>query len=267
MFSPLSDTANLLGYTIYPVDVPGFNDILASGTGSLAQSREPLPTALGFNTFLREQENQYTLTWIAQETGGRALINAQRTNAFEEVVSDTRSFYWLGFSPKRDWDDRRHDVKVAVRERSFRVRSRNNFLDSSKQHEVAMALESTLLFGNPAGVETLAVEVGDPVRSGRKRMQVPITVLVPLSDVTFLPDGGEYVTSLELRVAVRDEDGRRADIPIIPVEVRVDAMPKPGAVGRYETSLTLRRMPHEAVLGIFDPASGRILSANIEISP
>ncbi len=268
LFNPLSDTANLLGYTIYPVDVPGFNDILATGGGNnLAQSREPLPSELSFNSFLREQENQYTLTWIARETGGKALINADRANAFDQVVSDTRSFYWLGFSPQRGWDDRRHDVKVTVREPRFRVRARRDYLDASKQHEVAMALESTLVFGNPAGVESLAVEVGEPERAGRKRMEVPISILIPLSEVTFLPDGDGYSTGLELRIAVRDKEGRRAEVPTVPVEVRVDSMPEAGTVGRYETSLKLRRMAHEAVVGIFDPASGRILSASIEISP
>lgn len=267
LFRPISDTANLLGYTVYPVDVPGFNDTLATTNDNLTRSQQPLPVEAGFNSFLREQENQYTLTWIARETGGKALINAARENALEAVVADTRSFYWLGFSPQRGWDDRRHDVQVEVRERSFKVRARNDFLDSSQQHEVAMALESTLLFGNPAGVESLVVEIGDSKRSGRKRMQVPISILIPLSEVTFLPDGGEYVAGLELRIAVRDEGGRRAEIPTVPVEVRLDAPPKPGAVGRYGTTLTLRRLEHEAVLGVFDPASGRILSASIEISP
>lgn len=268
LFSPVSDAANLLGYTIYPVDVPGFNDILASGSGgNLAATRGPLPTELAFNSFLREQENQFTLTWIAGQTGGKALINAERTNAFDTVVSDTRSFYWLGFSPKRGWDDRRHDVEVRVREPSFRVRARDSFFDASKQHEVGMALESTLLFGNPAGIEALIVETGEPRRAGRRRMEIPVEILIPLSEVTFLPDGGEYVSNLELRVAVRDVDGARADIPSVPMQVRFQEMPSPGAVGRYETTLKLRRKKHEAVVGVFDPASGRILSASIQISP
>ena len=263
----MSDTANLLGYTIYAVDMPGFNDLSTQGLEGLSSAREPLPLNSGFNQFRREQEIHYSLTFLAEETGGRAFYNAQRLTAFEETVSDTRSFYWLGFSPQRDWDDRRHDVKVGLEGPSFRVRSRQSFLDSSKKHEVTMALESTLLFGNPPGDQALRVEIGEPQRSGRKRMKVPLTVLFPLTEVTFLPDGDDLVTQLELQVAIRDEEGRRAEMPTVPMIVKIQGDPKPGLFGRFDTTLQLRRQNHEAVVGVYDPASGRILTANIEISP
>jgi VWFA-related protein len=267
LFRPLSDTANLLGYTIYPVDMPGFDDLSTQGFERLSTTAEPLPLNAGFNQFRREQEIHYSLTFLAEETGGRAFYNAQRLTAFEETVSDTRSFYWLGFSPQRDWDDQRHDVKVRLKEPTFRVRSRTSFLDSSKQHEVTMALESTLLFGSPPGDQALLVEIGEPQRSGRKRMEVPLTVLFPLSEVTFLPDGKDLVTQLELQVAIRDEEGRRAEMPTVPMIVRIQGDPKPGVFGRFDTTLKMRRQAHDAVVGVYDPASGRIFTANIEISP
>ena len=267
LFSPLSDTANLLGYTLYPVDMPGFNNLATQSFDRLSTTANTLPVDAGFNQFRREQELHYALTFLADETGGKAMFNEHRITAFDEVVSDTRSFYWLGFSPERGWDDKRHEVKVALKEPGFRVRSRSGFLDSSKQHEVAMALESTLMFGSPAGAEALIVEVGEPRRVAKKRMEVPLKILFPLTEVTFLPDGGELVTSLELRIAVRDEEGRRADIPVVPMIVKIPTEPKPGSYGRFDTGIRLRRTTHTAVVGVFDPASGRILSRSIEISP
>lgn len=267
LFRPLSDTANLLGYTIYPVDMPGFDSINTQGLERLASGTEALPIDSGFNQFRREQELHYSLTFLAAETGGRALLNEQRLTAFEDAVSDTRSFYWLGFSPQRDWDDRRHEVKVKLVNPEFRVRSRASFLDSSKQHEVAMALESALLFGDSPANQSLIVEIGEPQRSGRKRIKVPLGVLFPLTEVTFLPDGEALITSLELRIAVRDEQGRRAEMPVIPMIVRVEEEPRPGVYGRFDTGLEMRRLPHDAVVGVFDPASGRILTASIEINP
>ena len=268
LFRPLTDTANLLGYTIYPVDVPGFQDLTTQGFDRLAATSQALPVDAGFNQFLREQELHFSLTFMAEETGGKAFINAERLTAFEDAVSDTRSFYWLGFSPQRDWDDRRHKVEVRVKEPSFRVRSRSSFLDSSKDHEVAMALESSLLFGSPPGTESLLVEVGEATKAGRKRIEVPIAVLFPLTEVTFLPDGqGGLVTNLELRVAIRDEEGRRAEVPMVPMVVTVEEDPQPGLYGRFETRLKLRRQTHSAAVGVYDPASGRIFSATIEISP
>ena len=92
--------------------------------------------------------------------------------------------------------------------------------------------------------------------------------LFPLTEVTFLPDGqGGLVTNLELRVAIRDEEGRRAEVPMVPMVVTVEEDPQPGLYGRFETRLKLRRQTHSAAVGVYDPASGRIFSATIEISP
>lgn len=271
LFRPLTDTANLLGYTLYPVDMPGFNDLLSEDSGRQIDGLLAEPLAVGSplyqNTFLRQQEVQYTLNFLAQETGGLALINEGRMEAFDRAVSDTRSYYWLGFTPDRDWDNRRHEVVVELRQGGFRVRSRKDYLDASQQHEVTMALESSLLFGSPAGAEELGLEIGAPKKAGRRRMEVPISVLIPLSQVTFLRVGEEQVTQLEVQVLVRDEDGGRAEVPAVPVEIRTDAGPDQTKMGRFDTTLKLRRKRHEAVVGVYDPASGRILSASAQITP
>ncbi|MEE8139097.1 MAG: hypothetical protein V3T81_09565, partial [Thermoanaerobaculia bacterium] len=109
--------------------------------------------------------------------------------------------------------------------------------------------------------------LGKPRKAGRGKMEVPLSVLVPLDQVTFLPIGGRQVTRLELRIAVKDAKGRRADIPVIPVVLQFDRTPAEGQFGRYETRLRLRRELHQAVVAIYDPASGRILSATTQIRP
>ena len=175
LFRVLTDAANLLGYTIYGVDVPGFTDTVADasqavprGPGGLGSSFAPGGGSyLGRPSFLRQQEVEYSLRFVADQTGGRALINSARLEAFSKAVSDTRSYYWIGFSPAREWDNRRHDIEVAVRDTKFRVRSREGFLDSSRRHEVAMAVESELLFGNAPTESLLKVEIGESERSGK----------------------------------------------------------------------------------------------------
>ncbi|MGB3562245.1 MAG: VWA domain-containing protein [Thermoanaerobaculia bacterium] len=273
LFQPLTDAANLLGYTLYPVDVPGFADRLAEATVSNAAefSRADFgaipQVAVADSVFQRRQELHYSLHFLADETGGEAFIDARRLAAFEGAVADTRSYYWLGFTPTRGWDNQRHDIDVQVRTPGFKVRSRAGFLDSSRERDVTMAVESTLLFGSPPGHGNLQVAMGQPSKAGRKKMQVPLTVVIPLDEVIFLPAENGQVAELELRVAVRDDQGRGAEIPVVPLVIQADSPPKKGAVSRFETSLKLRRYPHRAVVAIYDRASGRILSATTEISP
>ena len=270
LFRPLTDTANLIGYTLYPVDVPGFADLLANDSTVL---REPQVEELartgirGHDAFLRQQEVHYTLSYLAEETGGAAFLDGARLDALSEAVSDTRSYYWIGFTPSREWDDKRHKIEVSLHEKGFRVRSRRDFLDSSRQHEVAMALESTLLFGNPAGQGSLRVVLGEVKNKGRRKMEVPVKLVIPLDEITFLPSEQGEVAQIELMVAVRDESGRRADIPVVPLAFQAQGAGSPGAFGSYEFSLKLRRQRNDAVIAVVDIASGRILSASVEIEP
>ncbi len=270
LFRPLTDTANLIGYTLYPVDVPGFADLLANDSTVL---REPQVEELartgirGHDAFLRQQEVHYTLSYLAEETGGAAFLDGARLDALSEAVSDTRSYYWIGFTPSREWDDKRHKIEVSLREKGFRVRSRRDFLDSSRQHEVAMALESTLLFGNPAGQGSLRVVLGEVKNKGRRKMEVPVKLVIPLDEITFLPSEQGEVAQIELMVAVRDESGRRADIPVVPLAFQAQGAGSPGAFGSYDFSLQLRRQRNDAVIAVVDVASGRILSASVEIEP
>jgi VWFA-related protein len=159
LLRPLADTANLLGYTIYTIDVPGLE-----GQGPDAAEAESTE-ATGLN--VREQEMHHTLEYVAAKTGGRALINSLREKALPTAEDDTRSYYWLGFTPGWQKNDKRHEVKVEVTRPGLRVRSRDSFLDLSRKSEVSMMVESAMLFGSPPGAKPMPMEVGTPVRDGR----------------------------------------------------------------------------------------------------
>lgn len=260
LFRPLSDTANLLGYTLYPVDVPGLQG------ESVSASQQEAPQ-VGAAALSPEQEAQYSLSYLAARTGGRALLNARRVNALGEAASDTRSYYWLGFTANRARDDRPHRIEVEVRRPDTRVRSRRGYLDFSRRAEVSAMVESTLLFGSAPSSGALPVEVGRPRPAGIGRMDAPLTLAIPVDAITLLAVGDRYVSELELRIAVLDEDGNQAEIPVIVVRLDGREPPKPGGYIRYDTSLKLRKRNHEVVLALYDPASGRLLSNRVEIKP
>ncbi len=266
LYRRLVETANVLGYTLYPVDLPGLDRRITDITRA-EFSNVPQPGTVETSGFLRESEVHSTLRYLAKETGGQALINSQRMGALERVSDDVESYYWLGFTPQRERDDASHEVEIQLRNPDFIARSRGSFLDSSRQREVSMAVESTLLFGNAAAAGSVDVEVGTPVDAVKRRMEIPIKVSIPLDQVTILPIGDRFATELELRVAVQDEDGQQAPIPVIPWRLAFAEMPPAGAVGTYEAKLLLRRKPHDAVVAVHDPASGRIFATGFGIAP
>ncbi len=261
LFRSLADTANLLGYTLYPIDVPGLQ-------GTAPQASEQLPAAPGSPALLSaEQEVHGSLNYLARRTGGMAMIDSNRGKALGQAASDTRSYYWLGFSPQRQRDDKPHRIKVEARRPGLRVRSRAGFLDFSRQAEVSAQIESTLLFGSAPPQGVLPVQLGAAKKAGGGRMEVPITVAIPVASITVLPIGDRFVAELELRVAALDEDGNTSDIPVIPLKLESDKQPAAGGMIRYDTSVKLRRKKQDLVVSIFDPASGHLLANRLELSP
>lgn len=257
IFRPLADTANRLGYTIYPMDVPG-----VEATVTDASQTSPSPTGIN----IREQEHEASLQWVAQQTGGRALLNSMANEALNTAESDTRSYYWLGFTPSWQGNDKRHKVEVSVTHPGFKVRYREDFLDLSRKAEVSMQVESAMMFGNGPDAAPLLIKMGQPVASGRREMDLPVTLGIPAQALAFVPVNGKYTAEVELRVSAVDAGGSRAPVPVIPITITTDTPPKTGAVVKYDTKIRLRRLPHHLTLAVFDPQSGKILLGQTDVA-
>ncbi|HEX3126094.1 MAG TPA: VWA domain-containing protein [Thermoanaerobaculia bacterium] len=130
MFRPLVDAANLLGYTLYPVDLPG----VSTTPGPGAQAEGPIPVE--FISSGEEQAAEYTLNYLAQATGGKAAINSARLEALERMTADTGSYYWLGFTPDWKADNQRHRIELQPRKRGLSVRTRESFTDVSCEAQI-----------------------------------------------------------------------------------------------------------------------------------
>jgi len=263
LFNQVSDTANLLGYTLYPADASGLGARWAEDPASASRS-EPGSSTL---YLARTTGRQYSSRYLARETGGEALLYEDASRAFSSVVADTRSYYWLGFSPTRAWDDKEHKVEVRTRSRELKARSRQGFLDSSRRTEVTNSVESAFLFGSSGDSAELEIELGEWRRAGFRKMEMPMTVSMPLDAFTFVPYGEGVVAEVELRLAVEDEGLRRADIPVIPIRLEGRSQPGSGERWQYTVPLRLRRETHRALVALYDVASGRIFTSGVTIRP
>lgn len=271
IMAPLVETANKIGYTLYPVDVPGLQEQLPDASSDLLDTGAP-GTGGGFAATLttREREDKQTLMNVAAQTGGKALLNSFRLKALAQVKDDTRSYYWLGFTPDWKGNDKSHKVKVEVLRAGLEARARESFLDNSRRSEVGMMVESAMLFGNPAG-SSMPIKLGHPEASGRREMVVPVTLAIPVAAFTMVPLNGRYATQLELRIGALDERGRRSDIPVIPIRFSTKEQP---AQGRYlawpmdgPLKVKLRQTPQHLTFAIFDPLSNKITTAEADVKP
>ena len=229
LLGELVDTANLLGYTVYPMD----------------QQTAP-DSALWSN-----------LRYVARETGGKAFMAGSNVKALDKVTFDTSNYYWLGFVPDYRRDNRARDIRVEVREPRLSARNRRGYLDLSRRTEADMEALQQLLFPPEveAGGGPLLVEVGDAVATKGRTMTVPVTVHVPVGRFPAMPYDGAFRQQLELRLVALDRFRSRSETPAVALSLGGGHEPAPDEVVVYRASLNLRRRPHEVVVTVHDPVS------------
>lgn len=261
LYGPLVETANLVGYTLYPVDAPGVDRDFADASLNAFQSARRRQVS-----FFREWDRHTSLRYLAQETGGRAFIDGARTRPLEGAYEDTRSYYWLGFDAERLQDGRRRSIELRVDVPKAKVRTRSGYTDLSSRQEVALSVESALLFGNAPSDPSVEVELGQGRDLRWGKVEVPLTVRIPVEQLALFPVAeGEYVGEVEIRLAVKDGAGNRSEIPAIPL--RFERSGAEGGVVEYTTTLKMRDRPHDLAVAVYEPASGRIFQALASVGP
>jgi VWFA-related protein len=262
LFKPVTDTANLLGYTIYAVDVQGLDP-----ESTWSDARSSSPHGGGFITSDWERGAHAVLEFVAGETGGKAVLNSARLNALERVEADTRTYYWLGFAPEWRADGKHHEIRVEVRRPGAKVRARSGFSDLSRQAEAQLQTESLLLFGGDQGSKSLRVTAGEPRRTGLWSMELPVTLQIPASALTPLPADGGYQVQATLSMGSLDRWGGRTRLESVPIRLTLPSAPEPGVYTRYETTLKLRKEPQRLVFAVADAAGSGRAWAELEVKP
>ena len=237
LYGPLLGAANRLGYSVYPVDA--------------AQS---------YTSAIK------TADVLARLTGGTAVAPLDN-RVLRDVVQDTGTYYWLGFSPSWKANDRSHRVTIEVRRPGLTVRSRHGFSDLSKASETALKTEGVLLFGGKEEERRLFVKLGSPRRKGRE-LAVPVTLGVPFEALTMTPQEKGYRGEVFLALAAMDEKGGRADMRAH-LKIAVPTLPQAGNYVRFQTVVRVRNIDQRLVFTVPDPASGRTVwgEANLTRSP
>jgi VWFA-related protein len=237
LYRPMVEAANRLGYTIYAVDA--------------AKS---------------EARDVSALDALARATGGRVAVSA-KMEVFRQVVADTGSYYWLGFTPTWKADDRHHRVEVAPRRADLEVRARTGFSDLSRRTENAMKAESVLLFGGAEQDRRLIVQLGEPRRAGRGRVEIPVIVGVPVESLVLTPQRTGFIAEAPLAVAALDESGGRAELPTSRLKVEIETPPRAGTFARFRTVVKLRDAGQRLVFTVHDSVHGTSLWGQADFKP
>ncbi|HEU4886565.1 MAG TPA: VWA domain-containing protein, partial [Thermoanaerobaculia bacterium] len=265
----IARTAAANGVTIYAIepDVPLELGVRASASvGSKVGASQggdsgPDPISLitrGFQTdFL--QNGAVTLTSLTEPTGGRwfrGLSNIDDT--FRQVSEDLSFYYSLAYRATGQAQNGRR-VAVSIRNRpELRVRTRAEALEKSTESEMTDLVVASLLYPRTVNELGITVTPGTPAKD-RGLFTVPLDVVIPLKNLTFLPaDGGKYAASFDLHYAASGEKRdfgtggmRQQKIELTPEQY--------AAVGtttyRYKTGIQVSPGRARIAIGVLDLAT------------
>lgn len=255
----LARLANADEITFYTIDAKGL-----TGDAATASNDDPLAFRPGVSFFAR-QEAQSGLLSLAQDTGGLALVN---TNDFKkglgQIYQDASTYYSVGVNLSSLQGAGYQNVQVAVNRPGLAVRYRRGYAMRSRDdraRDIARAALKTNVAYRSLPVQ---IKIG-PSSKGKKQYDQPITVVMPASALTFLPQADGSRADAEIYVGVVDDSGRTSDIG---KEEAAFTQPKAGAadaVLAYPITLQMRKGNSRIVVNVRDKATGKMGTARADV--
>ncbi len=243
VYDVLTDTANLLGYSIYAIDVEG--------------------TDPDFN-WNREQRLHGVLTELARVTGGRKLLNGERGRMLAAAVEDTRSYYAIAVAPPPGSGDRRLLIEIEMVPEGLEARSQTAVVPLSPERSRQLGVLNALWLeaGSDEGV---ALRLGHPRRLGGSRVSITAHLSIATEQLRWRELDGHPTTDFIIRVATADWRGNSS--PVVSRRFRLRRGTRRDRELVVPWQLELRRRRYTIVADIEDRFGGDNLTAVAEISP
>ncbi len=259
-FQQLAASANANRVSFYTIDARGLT-VYSQGTVDSAVAGLPGQMAQ-IDTILRTNL-QSPLQLMAEETGGRAIINANRVMPdLLRVAADLRNYYALGYMPVLAGGGAYHRIEVIWKNkpRGAEVRYRKGYRDKTLESRMIEGTLSALnlnMLENPLGVR---IHNLPPKRRGDGNYDVPLVIEVAWEDLTLIPRDGVHHGRIQLWMAARDDKDRATapQLTELNIAVPADRLGEiEGSSWRYGLELTMESGYHDLGIGLRDDVGGR----------
>ena len=200
---------------IYSVDARGLQALTPVGDASQGSLRGNSAYSGGAATTQLSANfgSQETLSTLSVDTGGKAFFDANDfAPAFQQVEHDTEAYYLLGFhstNQKRDGSYRHLTVKVDRNDVTLQYRP-GYYAASDFQHQKTedreMALTEQMRSDLPATDVAVYLQALY-FREGRGSYFVPVSLIVPGSQIPFVQGGDRDKATLDIMGQVKDAQG------------------------------------------------------------
>lgn len=249
----VAKTANANGITVYAIHAAG----LVGGMEMSAEYSRPVSSNVSQAALSNTTES---MQLIAQMTGGLASVNSNNfAAAFDRIQNDLDSYYSLGYRAGTERVDRQRYLQVKVKNKDYRVRNRQTFVEKSMFAEMSDRVVANLLYRGKDNDLGILARVGQPIPVEDGLFRIPIDVQIPMESLALMPQGEtEYAGGFDVYVVVANKDNDMSDVARKQHQVRIPTADMPKIKGKFYTytlELLVERGLNKISIGVVDQIS------------
>ncbi len=259
----LAKLANADEVTFYTIDAWG---LTAEGGTAAASSAalDPLSNRPGVSFFAR-QNAQSGLLSLAVNTGGIAMINSNDfQGGLSKIYQDSSTYYSIGINLSSLPAAAYQDIQVTVNRPGVNVRYRRGYAVRSNDERARDITRAGLMANVSYKSFPVKLQLG-PATKAKKQYDQPVMVMMPVSALTFLPEGDSEKAGAEIYMGVVDEDGRTSDIAREEASFTQPKDTPPDAILSYPMTLQMRKGNSRIIVNVRDKATGKIGTARADV--
>lgn len=249
----IARTANANDITMYTVHAGG----LSAGMENTAEYDRPVSSGVSQAALSNTTESMHL---IADMTGGLASVQTNNfAGAFDKIRQDLESYYSLGYRAGMERVDRQRYLRVKVKNKDYRVRSRQTFVEKSMFAEMSDRVVANLLYRSKDNDLGILARIGSPLPTEDGYYHVPVDIQIPMQALTLLPQGdAEYVGGFDIYVVVANKDNDMSEVARKQHQIRVPAADfkrLSGKFYRYTLELLMEKGLNKVSIGVVDQIS------------
>ena len=253
LIQSVAKTANANDITMYTIHAAGLN----ANDDMSAENARPTSTLVSHAALTNSTES---MQLMAQMTGGVASVNTNNfAAAFQRIHKDLESYYSLGYRAGTERVDRQRYLEVRVKNKEYRVRNRQTFVEKSMYAEMSDRVVASLLYRVKDNDLGILARVGSPLPIEDGLFRVSVDVQIPIESLTLLPQGdNEYAGGFDVYVVVGNKDNDMSDVARKSHQVRIPAADMKTIKGKFYTytlELVIERGLNKISLGVVDQVS------------
>jgi VWFA-related protein len=253
-FRALVNDANRDGICLYTIDASGLSPL--EGFGAEDTFFVPDAAALWGN----RSNLQETLSFMAEETGGVAVLNTNEVaDGLRSIRDDLFSYYSIGYTMTASNANLMHSVEVELPSHpEYDVRYRRQIMEKSLASLLEERLLKTLVRDIDHNPHDLQLTVGDPTPVDGNRWEVPFHLSIPILGLAMEAEADDLVARVDLLFCVRDALGKDSQIQRREYDVRIPAAHfAPEREQRYEIRVKLKfaSQQHTVAVALLDRGS------------